>query len=230
MVSLRKPISRDLMPVFLEAIQQSLLLFQSPTFESLIQMKTGSEIYETMIQLLSEIIQDTSTKVFDSMLPDVIRFCESDIQKILTVQVSVNIGMLTNKGVDLLTVRMAFYDLVFKIPFYHWKYFFGTSNNTSDTHHQALIGLIQILVKSFQETNSDVIKQTLSHLDALNERFFLYSKPFFRQVLCVPFLEFFFDICLSGSHDCLKEEIMEQMSKMMLVDLASFRNQVGLFI
>jgi hypothetical protein len=122
---------------------------------------------------------------------------------------------------------MEVYDLVFKIPFYHWKYFFGTCNNNTHTHHEALVGVIQILVKSFQETNSDVIRQTISHLDALNDRFFLYSKPFFKQVLRVPFLEFFFDISLSGSHDSLREEILEQMAKMMLVDLDQFRNKVS---
>ena len=122
--------------------------------------------------------------------------------------------------------------MVFKITFYHWKYFFGTvvglkaaKTKQDVTHHQELITLIQILVQSFQEANSDMIKQTLSYINQLNERFFLYSKPFFRQVLFVPFLEFFMDLNLSGLHDAIKEELLEQMVKMILVDTPSFQQQ-----
>ena len=258
-LSLRKHVGKELLPHFKVSLQSTMSLFNPDIFSVLTESAQGPRLLEDVIELFSEIVQDTS-KVFESSLPELILFCENQMQNhILSVKARIFFCLHRSRftithipiyqAPEFHQVKLKFYEFVFKILFYHWRYFFGSTLKVylgtptlssppktksvshsplqeGASHSETFVQLIQILVKAFSETETEFLSQSLSHLSRLNDRFFLYSKPFFQQVLLGPFVGFFLDILVSGNHDLVREEILEHLVKLVLVDKSRFQKEV----
>jgi hypothetical protein len=85
-LSLRKHVGKELLPHFKVSLQSTMSLFNADIFSVLTESAQGPRLLEDVIELFSEIVQDTS-KVFESSLPELILFCENQMQNhILSVK------------------------------------------------------------------------------------------------------------------------------------------------
>ena len=123
------------------------------------------------------------------------------------------------------SLRLLYYDLVFNLLFNHWKFFTGSRVNdlgSNDNVSEEFLESMKIFGRSLQEKNVDTVKQIIKNLNTLNERNFLFAKPFFRRHLFFPFIEILFGLVASGSHSIIQEDIFDLMVSMIKHDTLFF--------
>lgn len=79
-----------------------------------------------------------------------------------------------------------------------------------------------IFGRSLQEKNVDIVKQTIKNLNTLNDRYFLFSKAFFRRHIFCPLIEILFGVVTFGSHKIIQDEIWDLMVSMIKHDTLFF--------
>ena len=104
----------------------------------------------------------------------------------------------------------------------HWKYFCGSKGNKDEGLSEDFFIAMGIFGQSLQEKNIDIVKQGIKNLNLLNDRYYLFSKPFFRRELYFPFIKILFGVVTSGSHSILQDEIWEIMVAMIKHDTLFF--------
>ncbi|KAJ3327375.1 Exportin-6, partial [Blyttiomyces sp. JEL0837] len=224
--SFRKQILRENVSLIVQAVDFCAAVIGGDQVSRFALGEGGLEVLNNFLLLMSCIVEDNS-KAMEGLLPTVLRVCLSGHLNTCFA--------LKNPAVD--TVKIHYYDLLFKVVLFHPRYFFGSQiksmlhSHVADTSHDMeLIRLLEIIAQSLSDPDSEVFRKNLAGLDTLNTKCSLYNKDAFVKSLRFPYLLLFIRLLLEGGHEVFTDVIVEQVVRLIHSDLESFhKNFIPVF-
>ncbi|KAJ3055169.1 Exportin-6 [Rhizophlyctis rosea] len=211
--SLRKQVTRDT-----NLLQDTLNLFLSMLkgndLKRSILDGPGNAVLDKFILIIGSLVGD---KAFEKMLPGIIHFLDVEICGQCIADESL--------GID--EIRSHFYEVLHQIVLQHSRWFFGSqvarmagARSGGETHEKELLGILNMIARTFQMSSMDVFRQNLLTLQDLDSKTKLYSKDVFKQSMLLPFIEMLLDCLLGKSRDFLRDDLIAVLGGMILTDLA----------
>ncbi|KAI8922602.1 armadillo-type protein [Entophlyctis helioformis] len=221
--ALRAQMARENMDVVMDTIELFMSMLKGDALVAHLRRPTGSAVVERAIGFLSAAI-DHPYKGFSQILPQVIAFCVGEIYPRCIAG--------TDKAFD--GIRPLFFDMLYKLLLNHWRHFFGTrvgamvGREQSESRNEAeFSAIIQIFVSSFQGQDVEIFKQNMTLLTQLNDKCRLFHKSYFQDHLAVPIVDLLFDILLQRSHDFLRDDIVDFVSRIMVANMDLLQTRIA---
>ncbi|KRZ62800.1 Exportin-6 [Trichinella nativa] len=155
---------------------------------------------------------------FIQLLPEIVAFVNGELRSLI-VQKDVNVD-----------VKEKFYDLVFNILDFRWRYFFpskitlSTLNSDAFPEHPAEFQtLLQCLWLGMKNENTFIIKSVLCHLVKLNNRWSLFRRAVFRQQFATDFMMVIVENLANRIHSILTDSLCETLASMVCIDQMSMQ-------
>ncbi|XP_013401009.1 exportin-6-like [Lingula anatina] len=209
-------------------IQTFMSLFTREQLSEIItnETSTGFRVVEKFLKILQFVVQEPGA-AFRAFLPGIIVICMDQIYPLLAQRPTPDI-------------KATFYELLYIILLHNWRYFFkpgvvnarssiqtaaiaATSKQNEQVEHQPqFISILQAFGQSFLQPDIGIFRQNLEYLEELNEKWKLYQKNIFKEVMLFQFLNVFIQVLIHRSHDLLQEEIGITIYNMAAVDFDKF--------
>nr|KAJ3419073.1 Exportin-6 [Polyrhizophydium stewartii] len=196
-------LSRQNPEMLSETIHLFMAMLKGDALVAHLQRDSGSAVVERSIGFLSAAI-DHPVKGNSQLLPGIIAFCE--------------------KAFD--GIRPLFFGMLYRLMLNHWRYFFNTrigaqsGGSASEAKNEAeFAALIQMFVLPFRGPHVEIIKQNMSSLIQLDDKCRLFHKTYFVETLAAPIVELVVDMLLQRTHDFLREDMIDFVSRIATADV-----------
>ncbi|KAL5039630.1 hypothetical protein RTP6_006771 [Batrachochytrium dendrobatidis] len=212
--ALRAQNARENMDLFTQTIQLFMQMLKGESLTKHIQQNLGSAVVEKAINFLSTTI-DHPHKGSSTILPQIISFCVQDLYP----------QCIDGNNTFFDSIRPLFYDMLYRILLNHWRYFFNArvgialgGDPTDCKNETEFMAIIQIFMLSFQGTHVDMIKQTMTIFEQLNEKCRLFSRPVFVQNIAPSIIKCVLDILLQKTLELLRDDLIQFMGNIVTAD------------
>ncbi|XP_055948034.1 exportin-6-like isoform X2 [Argiope bruennichi] len=205
-------------PFVQKTIQNFLTLFSSNQVMefTLNECSSGCKVIEKLLQLLQQVVQEPSSQ-FKAFLPSTINLCLCQIYPLVAERPSSE-------------VKPPLFELLHKILLHNYRYFFkvnvvnslGESGNEKIENEQHFTKIMEAYGQSFLQPDIVLFKQNLISLETLNNKWKLYYKGYFKSVMLFQFLSVLLKTLIYKTHNLLRDEIINTIYNMALVDFNSF--------
>ncbi|ESO05119.1 hypothetical protein HELRODRAFT_111555 [Helobdella robusta] len=186
------------------------------------EKSASHQIVEKFLQILT-IIASEPGQTFKKFLPSILDLSLRQVYPLLAER-------------QIPDVKVTLFSLFHSILKHNWKFFFPSTllaaaakssdqlNNQSAsfTREQYFSGIMQALGQSFLQTDVELFRHNLSILESLNDRFKLYEKPAFKNILLSDFLSVLLHTLFNKSHDLLRDDITTAIFNMAATDFEYF--------
>ncbi|GFQ82242.1 exportin-6 [Trichonephila clavata] len=205
-------------PFVQKTMQNFLTLFSSNQVMELTlsEPSSGYKVIEKLLQLLQQVVQEPSSH-FKAFLPSTINLCLCQIYPLIAQDPSSE-------------VKLPLFDLLHKILLHNYRYFFkvnvvntlGESGNEKIENEQHFTKIMEAYGQSFLQPDINLFKQNLLSLETLNNKWKLYYKGYFKNIMLFQFISVLLNALICKSHNLLREEIINTIYNMALVDFNCF--------
>ncbi|KAL2916087.1 hypothetical protein HK105_204511 [Polyrhizophydium stewartii] len=213
--SLRAQLSRQNPEMLSETIHLFMAMLKGDALVAHLQRDSGSAVVERSIGFLSAAI-DHPVKGNSQLLPGIIAFCVHDLYPRCISG--------SEKAFD--GIRPLFFGMLYRLMLNHWRYFFNTrigaqsGGSASEAKNEAeFAALIQMFVLPFRGPHVEIIKQNMSSLIQLDDKCRLFHKTYFVETLAAPIVELVVDMLLQRTHDFLREDMIDFVSRIATADV-----------
>lgn len=206
-----------------QTVQNFLSLFTRDQLAQCIlhEGSAGARLVEKFLKLLQQVVQEPGS-AFKTFLPSTIDFCMNHIYPIIAERPSPE-------------VKLPLFELLYQLMLHNWKHFFknriidtlGQSGNETVENSEDLTKIMQAYGQSFLQPDLNVYRHNLKALENLNDKWKLYHKALFKNLMLNQFLNVLLQTLVLRSHDLLQEEIGVTIYNMASVD---FENFYGVFL
>ena len=210
-------------PVFVEqSVQTFFNMFGSSQLTEILLQKKGpleSKVVEKFLSILTFIVSEPGAS-FRKFVSSALSLCLDTIFPLIKDQPASEI-------------KSSFYNLLYHTLLYNWNLFFKSNlksfhNNNADIkeadieNRDVFLGVMKALGHSFLQPDITVYRQNIASLEQLNQKWRLYSKSIFKEVLLADFLSVFLQALIAKSHNLLKDEIGTALYNMSSTDFTVF--------
>ncbi|XP_067938254.1 exportin-6-like [Watersipora subatra] len=205
-----------------QTVESFLNLFTKERISEILseENQTGYRVIESFLKMLELIVQEKH-RTFKALLPKIISICMDHVYPLVAPKASPEI-------------KMPLYELIHELLDSNWKYFyessviktFGTVNPSEPlSHQQEFVSILSSYGQSFLQPDISIFKHNLESLEKLNNKWKLYHKTIFLEMMMSQFLNVLLQALVVKSHDLLQDDIIHAIYNMAYVDFGMFYNK-----